>query len=108
MAHNDTTNRQLVLAQRPKGEPTKATLDLVVSKIPVAGENQMLLRTEFLSFDPYTRDRMSDALSFDDQVDIGGVMIGGTVAQGVTFNIAGFQHGDWVLTDVRTLLCQTA
>jgi NADPH-dependent curcumin reductase CurA len=98
MAQNDTTNRQLVLAQRPKGEPTKATLDLVVSKIPVAGENQMLLRTEFLSLDPYMRGRMSDAPSYTDQVDIGGVMIGGTVAQVVTSNIAGFQHGDWVLS----------
>lgn len=98
MTQNDKTNRQLVLAERPKGEPTKDTLNLVAGDIPAAGANQMLLRTEYLSLDPYMRGRMSDALSYADPVKINDVMIGGTVAQVVTSHVDGFASGDWVLS----------
>ncbi len=53
MTQPSTTNRQLVLAVRPKGEPTKDTLKLVETSIPSAGAKQMPLRTEHLSRDPY-------------------------------------------------------
>ncbi|MDO5758843.1 MAG: NADP-dependent oxidoreductase [Rhodobacterales bacterium] len=91
-------NRQLVLAERPEGEPTKDTLNLVEGEIPVAGDNQMLLRTEYLSLDPYMRGRMSDAASYAASVEIGDVMVGGTVAQVVESNVDGFQQDDWVLS----------
>jgi NADPH-dependent curcumin reductase CurA len=58
----------------------------------------MLLRTEFLSLDPYMRGRMSDAPSYAPPVGIDEVMVGGTVAQVVTSNVDGFQSGDWVLS----------
>jgi NADPH-dependent curcumin reductase len=98
MPQTDTTNRQLVLAERPKGEPTNATLRLTETSLPVAGPGQMLLRTEYLSLDPYMRGRMSDAPSYAAPVEIGGVMIGGTVAQVVTSHVEGFAAGDWVLS----------
>lgn len=94
----DKINRQHVLAERPKGEPTKDTLNLVESEIPVAGNDQMLLRTEYLSLDPYMRGRMSDAKSYAASVEIGDVMVGGTVAQVVESNVDGFKQGDWVLS----------
>jgi len=98
MTQTDTTNRQLVLALRPKGEPTKDTLKLTETAIPTPGPKQMLLRTEYLSLDPYMRGRMSDAPSYAAPVDIGGVMVGGTVAQVVTSHVSGFKAGDWVLS----------
>lgn len=98
MTQTQTTNRQLVLAMRPKGEPTKDTLKLTETAIPTAGAGQMLLRTEFLSLDPYMRGRMSDAASYAAPVEIGGVMVGGTVAQVVTSNLDGFAKGDFVLS----------
>lgn len=98
MTQSSTTNRQLVLAMRPKGEPTKDTLKLVETAIPSAGAKQMLLRTEFLSLDPYMRGRMSDAPSYAAPVEVGAVMIGGTVAQVVQSHIDGFAVGDWVLS----------
>ncbi|MEG3663455.1 NADP-dependent oxidoreductase, partial [Celeribacter halophilus] len=61
MTQTETVNRQFVLAERPKGAPTKETLRLVETDVPEAGPDQMLLRTEFLSLDPYMRGRMSDA-----------------------------------------------
>ena len=98
MTQTETINRQLVLAQRPKGEPTKGTLKLVEAAIPSAGADQMLLQTEFLSLDPYMRGRMSDAPSYAAPVEIGDVMVGGTVAQVVTSKVEGFAPGDWVLS----------
>jgi NADPH-dependent curcumin reductase CurA len=93
-----TTNRQLVLAERPKGEPNKDTLKLVEAAVPVAGAGQMLLRTEYLSLDPYMRGRMSDAASYAAPVEIGATMVGGTVAQVVSSNLDGFAKDDWVVS----------
>ncbi len=98
MSQSDASNRQWLLNERPKGEPTDRTLRLEESPVPVPGAGQMLLRTEFLSLDPYMRGRMSDAASYAEPVQIGGVMVGGTVARVVSSNLEGFAAGDWVLS----------
>jgi NADPH-dependent curcumin reductase CurA len=98
MTQTDKTNRQLILAERPKGAPDANTLRLIESPLPVPASGQMLLRTEYLSLDPYMRGRMSDAPSYAAPVEIGGVMVGGTVARVVTSNVEGFAAGDWVLS----------
>ncbi len=68
------------------------------SEIPKPAPGQMLLRTEFLSLDPYIRGRMSDAPSYAPPVEIGAVMVGGTVAQVGESELDGFAAGDWVLS----------
>jgi len=90
-------NRRFVLAERPKGEPTNATLRLDTEAVPAPGQGQMLLRTEYLSLDPYMRGRMSDAPSYAAPVAVGAVMEGGTVAQVVASHVTGFSAGDRVL-----------
>ncbi|WP_026480879.1 NADP-dependent oxidoreductase [Ahrensia sp. 13_GOM-1096m] len=97
MTQSNTINRRYVLANRPKGEPNEDTLRLETSEIPTPAKNQMLLRNVFLSLDPYMRGRMSDAPSYAAPVEIGGVMVGGTVAQVVTSNIEAYSEGDWVV-----------
>ncbi len=97
MTQSDSANRKFVLAERPVGEPTEATLRLESSDIPKAGAGQMLLRNEYLSLDPYMRGRMSDAPSYAAPVEIGGTMVGGTVAQVVTSDVTGYAPGDWVV-----------
>ena len=98
MSQSDTINRQFVLAQRPKGEPTADTLRLEAADVPSPGEGQMLLRNVYLSLDPYMRGRMSAAPSYAPPVAVGGVMVGGTVSQVVTSNLDSFAEGDWVVT----------
>ncbi|WP_026317562.1 NADP-dependent oxidoreductase [Ahrensia kielensis] len=97
MTQSNTINRRYVLANRPKGEPNEDTLRLETSEIPTPAKNQMLLRNVFLSLDPYMRGRMSDAPSYAAPVEIGGVMVGGTVAQVVSSNIEAYSEGDWVV-----------
>lgn len=97
MTQSDTVNRKFVLAERPVGEPTDKTLRLETENLPVAGAGQMLLRNEYLSLDPYMRGRMSDAPSYAAPVEIGGTMVGGTVAQVISSDVKGFAKGDWVV-----------
>lgn len=97
MPQDPTTNRMLVLAERPVGEPGASTLRLETGPVPAPGPGRMLLRTVFLSLDPYMRGRMSDAPSYTAPVPVGGVMEGGTVARVVTSDVPGFAPGDWVL-----------
>lgn len=97
MPQSATRNRKFVLAERPRGEPDANTLRLETEDLPTPGKGQMLLRNEFLSLDPYMRGRMSDAPSYAAPVEIGGVMVGGTVAQVVRSDVDGFAEGDWVV-----------
>ena len=73
--------RRFVLASRPAGEPKVSDLRLEEFAVPSPGEGEVLLRTLFLSLDPYMRGRMSDAPSYAAPVAIGGVMEGGAVAE---------------------------
>jgi len=98
MTQSTTTNRRLVLAERPVGEPTDKTMRLERADIPTPGAGEMLLRTEYLSLDPYMRGRMSDAPSYADPVAVGGVMVGGTVSEVMASNLDGFAAGDWVVS----------
>jgi len=97
MSQSSTVNRQFVLAQRPKGEPDGDTLRLETVALAKPAKNQMLLRNEYLSLDPYMRGRMSEEPSYAAPVEIGEVMVGGTVSQVVTSDVVGFSEGDWVV-----------
>lgn len=98
MSQSTDQNRRIVLNERPHGIPSDNTLRMETVPLPNASEGEMLLRTVYLSLDPYMRGRMSDAPSYAPPVEIGGHMVGGTVAQVVSSDIAGFAEGDWVLS----------
>jgi alcohol dehydrogenase len=91
-------NRRIVLANRPVGLPDENTLRLEQTPVPQAGKGQMLLRTLYLSLDPYMRGRMNDSKSYAKPVQIGEVMTGQVVAEVVTSDIPGFAPGDKVLS----------
>lgn len=57
----------------------------------------MLLRTVFMSLDPYMRGRMNDAKSYAEPVKIDEVMTAQVVSAVVTSNIDGYETGDYVL-----------
>ena len=90
--------RQVQLAARPHGFPKDTDFRLVDGEIPRPGEGQMLCRTICLSLDPYMRGRMSAGLSYAAGLEIGDVMIGGTVSSVVESNLDGFAVGDFVLS----------
>src|SRR5690349_8389123 len=91
------TARRIVLASRPVGEPKASDFRLEEFPVPQPGHGQMLLRTKWLSLDPYMRGRMSDAPSYAKPVGIGEVMEGGTVCEVLTSGLPAFRPGDMVL-----------
>ncbi|WP_377193934.1 NADP-dependent oxidoreductase [Ruegeria meonggei] len=98
MPQTSEINRQIVLNERPKGEPDANTLRIATTEVPVPGANEMLVRTVYLSLDPYMRGRMNDAKSYAEPVSIGGVMTAQVVAQVVSSNLDGFEAGDYILS----------
>jgi NADPH-dependent curcumin reductase CurA len=91
-------NRRIVLAARPEGEPTPADFRLEEVPAPEPGPGEILLKTLYLSLDPYMRGRMSAAKSYAKPVEIGDVMEGGTVSEVAASRAEGFAPGDVVLS----------
>ncbi|MDN3486360.1 NADP-dependent oxidoreductase [Pseudoalteromonas sp. APC 3224] len=92
-----TTSRQFTLASRPHGAPTNENFELKNVELPSLKDGEVLLRTIYLSLDPYMRGRMSDAKSYADPVEIGDVMVGATVCQVESSKNDKFSEGEWVL-----------
>jgi NADPH-dependent curcumin reductase CurA len=90
-------NRRIVLAARPQGKPTLGSFRMEEAPIPDLKHGEILLHTRWLSLDPYMRGRMSDAPSYAAPVDIGAVMIGGTVARVERSRNPAYQVGDLVV-----------
>ena len=74
-------NVRILLKNRPDGWPTEKDFEIEVSQIPSINEGEILLKTMWLSLDPYMRGRMNDAKSYADPVQIGSPMVGGAVAK---------------------------
>ena len=92
-----SVNRQIILARRPTGMPCDENLKLQEGAVPEVGEGQVLVRTIYLSLDPYMRGRMSAAKSYAASVEEGSVMEGATVGQVVESRSGDFKQGDYVL-----------
>lgn len=88
------TNRQWVLASRPEGKPTEEEFELEESEVPDPGPDEVLVRTIYLSVDPYMRGRMRDAESYAEPWEPGDVMRAGAVGEVIESNHPGFEAGD--------------
>ncbi|GAA4453516.1 NADP-dependent oxidoreductase [Novipirellula rosea] len=90
-------NRRIVLNSRPDGAPRPDNFRLETVDIPELAAGEVLLRTEYLSLDPYMRGRMNDGPSYAPAVAVGDVMVGGTVSRVEQSKNSGFAEGDRVL-----------
>ncbi len=95
---SNMTNRRIVLNSRLLGVPTTADLKLEEGSIPIPSDGQVLLRTLYLSLDPYMRGRMSDAESYAPPVALGDVMVGATISTVETSLNTNYQMGDLILS----------
>lgn len=96
MTQSKNANRRIVLNSRPFGTPDLNNFRLEETSIPVPSAGQLLLRTIYLSLDPYMRMRMNDGPSYAPPVAIGEVMVGGTVSRVEVSQHPGFRTGDLV------------
>ncbi len=90
-------NHRVVLAQRPGASAALENFRLEAVPLPGLNDGEVLLRTLWLSLDPYMRGRMSDAPSYAAPVAIDAVMTGGTVSRVEASRHPGFAAGEMVL-----------
>jgi NADPH-dependent curcumin reductase CurA len=89
--------KQIVLASRPKGLPTRENFRLEDVRMPEQPQGGLLLRVLYLSLDPYMRGRMDDRKSYAKPVGLGEVMTGESVCEVIASDQAGYDVGDIVL-----------
>lgn len=89
-------NRRILLVARPVGLPKESDFRLDEAPMPRPGAGEFLVRTLYLSIDPYMRGRIDDKPSYAPPVPLGDVMIGGVVGEVVESSHPGFDAGDIV------------
>ncbi|MFW5823773.1 MAG: NADP-dependent oxidoreductase [Marinobacter sp.] len=89
--------QQFTLVDRPVGMPNETHLKLEEKEVPAPGEGQVLLKTRYLSLDPYMRGRMNDTASYATPVALGEVMTGEAVSEVLQSNHPDLSPGDLVL-----------
>lgn len=97
MSISSRINRRYVLAQRPQGMPSDQDFRLEKVAQPEPEQGQVLLRTLYLSLDPYVRGRLDDVPSYSPPLAIGDVICGGTVCRVEQSLHPDYQAGDLVL-----------
>lgn len=94
----DRINRRIVLAAHPQGLPVASDFRLEQAAVPALHAGEVLLRTEFLSLDPYMRNLMDPVgPGYAPPVALGGTMVGGTVSRIVESRHARLRPGQRVL-----------
>ncbi|HKR76144.1 MAG TPA: NADP-dependent oxidoreductase [Rhodanobacter sp.] len=98
MSQLDRVNRRVLLARRPHGLPQPQDFRLDEAPVPEPQDGQVLLRTLYLSLDPYMRNLMNaEGASYAPAVAVGAPMVGGTVSRVVASRHPDFHVGDLVL-----------
>lgn len=98
MPQTETVNRRVVLAARPHGLPTPRDFRIEEVAVPTPGDRQVLLRTVYLSLDPYMRNLMEEVgPAYAPSITLGETMVGGTVSRVVASKHPQWRQGDWVL-----------
>jgi NADPH-dependent curcumin reductase CurA len=76
-----SVNRHILLKSRPEGAPSLDNFELTEAPIPEPGDGEVLMRTIYLSLDPYMRGRRNATRSYAAPAALGQPMVGGTVGE---------------------------
>src|SRR5471030_1276142 len=93
----NNSNNQVLFRSRPEGMPSESNFEIVQSRVPKAGDGQVLRRTIYLSLDPYMRGRMSTMKSYAEPAMLGEPMVGSTISEVIESNNPRYRAGDFVL-----------
>ena len=74
-------NKTILLAKRPVGKPGFDTFETIKKSVPEIKNGEVLLKTLFVSVDPYLRGRMKDSKSYIAPFNINEPIISGLVAK---------------------------
>ncbi len=89
-------NKVIVLANRPVGKPSSSDFRFEEIEKPEPVEGEVLLRTTYVSVDPYLRGRMSDAKSYVPPFELNKPMSSAIIAEVVESRNQDFEVGEFV------------
>jgi NADPH-dependent curcumin reductase CurA len=92
-------NQRVVLASRPEGKAGLDNFRLEQAPLRQPGSGEALLKTRYLSLDPYMRGRMNANAGYADRVELGDVMVGATVSEVVASRIPKLKEGTLVVAN---------
>jgi NADPH-dependent curcumin reductase len=92
-------NRRFVLVRRPEGEPVASDFRFEEVPVPAPAAGEVLLRTRYLSLDPYMRGRMSDVPSYLPPVALGAPMQAQTVSVVEASSNPAYRAGELVVAN---------
>lgn len=90
-------NTQVLLKSRPVGEPKESDFEIAATDMPEPAEGEFLVRSIYMSLDPYMRGRMSEAKSYSANAELGQPILGGSVGQVIKSRNAKFSEGDYIV-----------
>ncbi|WP_090740307.1 NADP-dependent oxidoreductase [Mesobacillus persicus] len=90
------SNRKILLASRPVGMPDESNFNTIDTDIPEIKDGEVLVRSVYISVDPYMRGRMSDAKSYAEPYKVGEPIIGGIVGQVMASKNTRFEVNSYV------------
>src|SRR6185503_736009 len=89
-------NKEIRFASRPAGMPTVDNFNIVDADSPQLNDGEVLVRTLYISVDPYLRGRMREGRSYVPPFAIGEVITSGVVGEVVESRAPGSAAGDIV------------
>jgi len=89
-------NKEIQLASRPAGMPTLENFRFVETETGTLEDGEVLLRTLYISVDPYLRGRMREGRSYIPPFEVDQVIESGGIGEVVESRAANFQPGDIV------------
>jgi NADPH-dependent curcumin reductase CurA len=89
-------NKEIRFAVRPTGMPTLDNFNIVDADMPQPNDGEVLVRTLYISVDPYLRGRMREGRSYVPPFEVGQVIESGAVGEVIESRSPKFQLGDIV------------
>jgi hypothetical protein len=89
-------NKEIRFASRPAGLPAADTFQFAETDVPKPQDGEVLVRTLYVSVDPYLRGRMRPGRSYVAPFEVGNVIESGVVGEVVESRSPAFQVGDIV------------
>lgn len=89
-------NKTILLKTRPKGKPTLKDFEFVEEEKPSPKNGEILLKTKYISVDPYLRGRMRDEESYIEPFKLNEPVESGIIAEVIESRNPNFSKGDYV------------
>src|SRR5690606_22512717 len=89
-------NKVILLKKRPDGKPSLTDFEFTEEEKPQPKEGEILLKTKYVSVDPYLRGRMRDEKSYIAPFEVGKPLESGIIAEVIESNSKNFKIGDFV------------